>query len=433
MPVSPSFWVPVFVVGLVHVSPASGQGLDGGSRLMAVSWTDPASGHGMVRGFSTSAPFGYETPPLVVGADSVLRYALGRVYAVSSADDTITVIDPGNPWAIEQVYSLGAGSEPKDIAVVGPRTAYVTRGGSAQLLRLDLLTGNTEDAADFGPFADPDGNPDMAMMILHEGRLFVQLRRFDPVSYSFVTPAMLAVVDASTGGLIDADPVQPGVQAIELVGMAPKGKMQIVPSLQRLFCSATGDFFDAGGIETVDLDTLQSAGMVIEEADGQTGAELGPFVMVQPDRGYLVFSTDFALSSHLFGFSVPGGVDSGSELHISLGYFAPVLAHDPNTDTLFVPQAGISPSGVQVFDAATGAPLTSDAIPTSGPPVDLQLVYTGCGAGDLNGDGDIDAADLAILLSAWGPCEGCPADFNGDAVVDAADLAEVLGARGMCP
>ena len=39
----------------------------------------------MVRGFSTSAPFGYETPPLVVGADSVLRYALGRVYAVSLA------------------------------------------------------------------------------------------------------------------------------------------------------------------------------------------------------------------------------------------------------------------------------------------------------------------------------------------------------------
>ena len=139
-----------FVVGLVHVSPASGQGLDGGSRLMAVSWTDPASGHGMVRGFSTSAPFGYETPPLVVGADSVLRYALGRVYAVSSADGTITVIDPDNPWVIEQVYSLGAGSEPKDIAVVGPRTAYVTRGSSAQLLRLDLLTGNTEDAADFG-------------------------------------------------------------------------------------------------------------------------------------------------------------------------------------------------------------------------------------------------------------------------------------------
>ncbi len=273
----------------------------------------------------------------------------------------------------------------------------------------------------------------MAMMILHEGHIFVQLRGFDSVSHSFVTPAMLAVVDASTGGLIDADPVQPGVQAIDLAGMAPKGKMQIVPSLQRLFCSATGDFFDAGGIETVDLDTLQSAGMVIQEADEQTGADLGPFVMVQPDRGYLVYSTDFVISSHLFGFSVPGGVDSGSELHISLGYFAPVLAHDPNTHTLFVPQAGFSPSGVQVFDAATGAPLTSDAIPTTGPPVDLQLVGTTCGAGDLDGDGNVGASDLAMLLGSWGPCPRCPADFNGDAVVDAADLAQLLGAWGMCP
>ena len=52
---------------------------------------------------------------------------------------------------------------------------------------------------------------------------------------------------------------------------------------------------------------------------------------------------------------------------------------------------------------------------------------------DFDNDGIVGAADLAILLGNWGPCEGCPVDFNGDGVVNAADLAQVLGAWGMCP
>jgi len=46
--------------------------------------------------------------------------------------------------------------------------------------------------------------------------------------------------------------------------------------------------------------------------------------------------------------------------------------------------------------------------------------------GDLDGDGDIDAADLAALLNSWGTCKGCPADFDGNGQVDAADLAVLL-------
>jgi hypothetical protein len=45
--------------------------------------------------------------------------------------------------------------------------------------------------------------------------------------------------------------------------------------------------------------------------------------------------------------------------------------------------------------------------------------------GDLNGDGVVNAADLAILLGAWGTSG--PGDFNLDGVVNAADLATLLG------
>ena len=49
--------------------------------------------------------------------------------------------------------------------------------------------------------------------------------------------------------------------------------------------------------------------------------------------------------------------------------------------------------------------------------------------GDLNGDGGVGAADLSILLSAWGACPPggpCAADLNGDGAVGPQDLAALL-------
>lgn len=48
--------------------------------------------------------------------------------------------------------------------------------------------------------------------------------------------------------------------------------------------------------------------------------------------------------------------------------------------------------------------------------------------GDLDGNGVVNASDLAILLGAWGPCDACSADLNASGAVDAADLAILLGA-----
>jgi formylglycine-generating enzyme required for sulfatase activity len=53
-------------------------------------------------------------------------------------------------------------------------------------------------------------------------------------------------------------------------------------------------------------------------------------------------------------------------------------------------------------------------------------------AGDLNGDGVIDGADLGQLLAAWGPCESCAADLNINGIVDGADLGVQLGNWGEC-
>ena len=50
--------------------------------------------------------------------------------------------------------------------------------------------------------------------------------------------------------------------------------------------------------------------------------------------------------------------------------------------------------------------------------------------GDFDGDGSVDAGDLAVLLAAWGACppDDCAADLDGDDVVGAGDLALLLAA-----
>ncbi|MFO0828107.1 MAG: kelch repeat-containing protein [Phycisphaerales bacterium] len=47
--------------------------------------------------------------------------------------------------------------------------------------------------------------------------------------------------------------------------------------------------------------------------------------------------------------------------------------------------------------------------------------------GDLDGDGHVGGADIALLLGAWGTSDQA-ADLNGNGIVDAADLAVLLGA-----
>ncbi len=58
-----------------------------------------------------------------------------------------------------------------------------------------------------------------------------------------------------------------------------------------------------------------------------------------------------------------------------------------------------------------------------------------CNPADLDGDGDVGAFDLALLLGSWGPCPAkgdCPADLDGTGDVGAFDLASLLGAWGPC-
>jgi hypothetical protein len=342
------------------------------ARRLAVAWEDSTSGTGMIQALAVRAPWDYASEPLEVGSNPRLRFAEQRLFVLSPTDDSLQIVDPEH-WNIERTYALPAGTAPTDIAVLDALTVYVSPNNSNQLLRLDLVSGDVTPYVDLSPLFDHDVMADLGTMIVHGDRLFVQIQQATSTAPAEPDlPGSLAVIDLTTGQLIDADPVLPGTQPIALAGTGPKFKMQVVPSTDELFVSATGSFFDDGGIEVIDLNTLASQGLVIAEADGNTAADLSAFVMVTPEDGFLTFSTDFATSSHLHQFSRVAGVDP-LELHVSVPYLAPGLIYDTQTGQVFLPQGGFSPAGIQVFDAFSGAQLSEVVIAVGDDPTDLVL------------------------------------------------------------
>ena len=57
----------------------SGVRFDGRGRRLVVAWNDSTSGSGMVRAMSAQPPWEFQTPPLQIGRDSVVRTAARRV------------------------------------------------------------------------------------------------------------------------------------------------------------------------------------------------------------------------------------------------------------------------------------------------------------------------------------------------------------------
>jgi hypothetical protein len=67
---------------------------------------------------------------------------------------------------------------------------------------------------------------------------------------------------------------------------------------------------------------------------------------------------------------------------------------------------------------------------------DVRVFASGCAespcVGDLNGDGQVNGADVGLMLAAWGSSDPA-ADLTADGLVSGADLGLLLGGWGPCP
>lgn len=96
----------------------------------------------------------------------------------------------------------------------------------------------------------------------------------------------------------------------------------------------------------------------------------------------------------------------------------------PDTAPVFGGNPRINARGDLAFNASV-APLGNSSA-SWGTAIVVMRAEPPAIPGDLDGDGAVTGADLAILLSAWGPCGDCakcPADLDGDCMVGGADLS----------
>lgn len=111
-----------------------------------------------------------------------------------------------------------------------------------------------------------------------------------------------------------------------------------------------------------------------------------------------------------------GGVQWSGVQHGST--FIVLVSNLGNSDVRFTLPGGPWPRGNNVL-----VPKDTHALFVSGePPPPPQ-------GSDLDGSGFVDAADLGVMLGAWGPCPTtgvCVGDINGDGVVDAGDIGQLL-------
>ena len=366
--------------------------------------TGSFGGAGTLVSVQRQSPWEAVTVATLDSPDAVVQSFSGLIYVVEPATDLIRVFDAAGDevWS----FSVGDGTSPRDILGVSRTRAYVTRAGSTHLYRVDPQTGVGSDVIDLGVFADADGNPDMERMATDGSRLFIQLRRLGPLPEDATAEphGAIAVMDLATETLIDAVPGTPEMDAIELVGPAPRLRMHVDGDGAFLLVSATdGDHLSlGGGVEFVDLQTLASDGLLLAEAQL---AALGGFVMTGESEGYFVFHTDIVPSNHLQRFTIAGGAIQEPEIVFDFGVYLDAMLFDAETGLLYMPAAV---GGLHVVDTATNEPVTREPIGLPGFPVDQVIGPVGSRY-DLTGDGVVGVLDLLDLLAAWGDCAApCP-------------------------
>jgi hypothetical protein len=319
-----------------------------------------------------------------IHGDAVARHHGGLIYIVNRLyADNIQVLDPQQNFATVIQFSVGPGSNPQDIAVVSPDRAYVSRYETAWLYEVDPTAGAVLDSIDLSGFADTDGLPEMGQMALVGDLLFVSIQRLDRDNFWLpVAPSYLAVIDTNTNALVDADPVAPGIQGIELTGLNPATEIQVDEEEGIIYVGESGQWnVSDGGVDAVDAVGLTALGFVATE--GQLGGDLDDFTLPVNGRAHAIVSVSTpGWEAYCVSFDWTDG-DLIDEVWRPGGFSVEDIEVHPGTGQLFLCDRTYTDPGVRVFNVADGSQLTAGPLSVGLPPFDLVIVGdTVTGVGD---------------------------------------------------
>jgi len=363
-------------IGCAERSPTSGPGdLDAAALVVTTDY--------QVGAYSAMRVHDREVRPTIelLHQDAICRFdpITGRHFVVARLGaDAIDVIDPAQGWAVAREYSVGPGTNPQDIAVVAPDRALVPRYQDPLLLVVHPLEGTELGTIDLSPYADADGIPEAAWAVVRGDEVFVALQRLD--NYQPTDFSSVLVLDATSGTVEDE---------IRLAGNNLFAKMRHSTGVDRITIGESGRFQALdGGLELIDPVTRTASGYVITEA--ALGGDITDVVVLSATQGYAVVAgIDDPFATRVLRFDPAAGEVRG-ELAAGSGFDHAFIELSPDGSQLWVTDRTEAASGVQVFDTATDAEITSGPVGVGLPP--FMVCFGGeDSGGDADSDSDTDS------------------------------------------
>lgn len=320
---------------------------------------------------STRPPYPASCPIRALHSDAVARCYHPYFYVLNrKGADNVQILDPANGFSTVRQFSVGAGSDPHDIVVLSPTKAYVTRYETNVIWIVDPSLGVKTGSIDLSMLADGDGLAEVDMMCRVGGRVFVTVQRLDRNNYWIPSgTSYVAVIDAVTDALVDANPGIPGTQPITLTGTNPYSDMQLDPYTGKLYVSCAGYWgLKDGGVEWIDPVTLQSDGVFFPETAAQ-----GDVIDVEIDMGTKGFAIvmDANFYTLLVSFNAATGVKTQT-LYDPDDYVLQDIEISPWKELFLADRTPTLP-GIRIYDVFSNAEITAGPISVCLPPFDITF------------------------------------------------------------
>lgn len=299
-----------------------------------------------------------------------LLYVLHDGYSLNSSDN-LQILDPTDSYATTGQWSVGNGTNPWDVAVIGLRAFVSLYNPSADpsnidanfnpgdVVEMNIATGTITHRYSFADYLEDDGDKqaNAGFMLLSEELLFVVLQDLESNTFEPTASGKVGMVDTSTHAIT-------GV--LELQGRNPTS-LALSHDSRYLFISHQAPYsfdlqnFDTttayGGIEVYDLATLSTA-LFLDDED--LGGYVERLVANETDVYAVVSSFENgSFTSTIVTF--PQDLTSISDASLFDDGDTDIRDIAISEDHLWVSrqESGNSNPQLEIFDLTTGNPLST--------------------------------------------------------------------------
>ncbi len=306
----------------------------------------------------------------VVASDATAISYNEKVYVINRFQvDSISVLEftEDNEVGLVTQYSVKgdlSAPNPYDLEFVSEDRAYLSRYGSDMLWMLNPQTGRLIGSIDLSGYADDDGIPEMAYMLLHGEYLYVAIQRLDRNDpwWAPVGDSYLLRIDLVTNQVGDT---------ILLTGTNPVTDLVWSDDLGKILVGNSGNYgFLDGCIDSVDPLTGEVESVITEN---DLGGDISDIVVVSGTKAYAAVTTTDWANSIVVEFNPETGTVSDPEVYKTGACFPFVIELD-DSNRLYITERDPTQPGVVILNTTNNEPLTKEPVEFDLPPCWLELV-----------------------------------------------------------